>query len=88
MNHPIQDQSLSERFLQVRNQTEKLCQPLLPEDTVVQPIVDVSPPKWHLAHTSWFFETFRLTRRLYRVQPRQAPCRKANTWQFRKAFIP
>ena len=60
MNHPIQDQSLSERFLQVRNQTEKLCQPLLPEDTVVQPIVDVSPPKWHLAHTSWFFETFLL----------------------------
>ena len=60
MNHPIQDQSLCERFLQVRNQTEKLCQPLLPEDTVVQPIVDVSPPKWHLAHTSWFFETFLL----------------------------
>jgi ergothioneine biosynthesis protein EgtB len=60
MNPPIQDQSLCERFLQVRNQTEKLCQPLLPEDTVVQPIVDVSPPKWHLAHTGWFFETFLL----------------------------
>src|SRR5690606_24231578 len=34
--------------------------PLQPEDTVVQPIVDVSPPKWHLAHTTWFFETFIL----------------------------
>ncbi|PSR52920.1 ergothioneine biosynthesis protein EgtB [Adhaeribacter arboris] len=48
------------RFGQVREQTEALCRPLLPEDTVVQPIVDVSPPKWHLAHTSWFFETFLL----------------------------
>jgi ergothioneine biosynthesis protein EgtB len=60
MKHSAQDQTLIQRFLQVRNQTEKICQPLLPEDTVVQPIVDVSPPKWHLAHTSWFFETFIL----------------------------
>src|SRR5688572_22632767 len=52
--------SLISRFNQVRNQTEEICRPLLPEDTVVQPIVDVSPPKWHLAHTSWFFETFIL----------------------------
>jgi ergothioneine biosynthesis protein EgtB len=51
---------LTARFLSVRNQTEEICRPLLPEDTVVQPIVDVSPPKWHLAHTSWFFETFIL----------------------------
>jgi ergothioneine biosynthesis protein EgtB len=51
---------LAQRFTQVRQQTEKICRPLLPEDTVVQPIVDVSPPKWHLAHTSWFFETFIL----------------------------
>jgi ergothioneine biosynthesis protein EgtB len=48
------------RFNQIRAQTEKICQPLTPEDTVVQPIVDVSPPKWHLAHCSWFFETFVL----------------------------
>jgi ergothioneine biosynthesis protein EgtB len=60
MNPPTQDQALAQRFLQVRHQTEKICQPLLPEDTVVQPIVDVSPPKWHLAHTSWFYETFIL----------------------------
>jgi ergothioneine biosynthesis protein EgtB len=37
-----------------------LVQPLLPEDTVVQPTLDVSPPKWHLAHTTWFWETFLL----------------------------
>ena len=52
--------SLITRFNQIRLQTEDICRPLLPEDTVVQPIVDVSPPKWHLAHTSWFFETFIL----------------------------
>lgn len=37
-----------------------LCQPLEKEDFVVQPVVDVSPLKWHLAHTTWFFETFIL----------------------------
>ncbi|MFC5270336.1 ergothioneine biosynthesis protein EgtB [Adhaeribacter terreus] len=51
---------LTTRFLAIRTQTEAICQPLQPEDTVVQPIVDVSPPKWHLAHTTWFFETFIL----------------------------
>ncbi|GAA4355073.1 ergothioneine biosynthesis protein EgtB [Hymenobacter saemangeumensis] len=48
------------RYQAVRQQTEALCAPLLPEDTVVQPMLDVSPPKWHLAHTTWFFETFLL----------------------------
>ena len=38
----------------------KLCQPLQKEDFVVQPIVDVSPPKWHLGHTTWFFEKMLL----------------------------
>ena len=51
---------LLQRYRTVRQQSEKICAPLLPEDTVVQPMVDVSPPKWHLAHTSWFFETFVL----------------------------
>jgi len=49
-----------ERYTKVRQQTETICKPLLPEDFVVQPIEDVSPPKWHLAHTTWFFETFIL----------------------------
>ena len=52
--------SLAYRYQQVRQRTVTLCQPLLPEDTVVQPVIDVSPPKWHLAHVTWFFETFLL----------------------------
>ena len=49
------------RYRAVRAQSQALCAPLLPEDTVVQPMLDVSPPKWHLAHTTWFWETFLLT---------------------------
>jgi ergothioneine biosynthesis protein EgtB len=45
----------------VRAQTESLCAPLETEDFVVSSMPDVSPTKWHLAHTSWFFETFVLT---------------------------
>ncbi len=52
--------SLLDKFIQVRNQTLRICQPLKPEDTVVQPVVDVSPPKWHMGHTTWFFEQFVL----------------------------
>jgi len=51
---------LQEKYKKVRNLTEKLCEPLEIEDYVVQPIEDVSPPKWHLAHTTWFYETFIL----------------------------
>lgn len=47
-------------FLETRQHTEDICKPLEIEDYVVQPIVDVSPPKWHLGHTSWFFEEFIL----------------------------
>ena len=47
-------------FTETRKHTEKICNPLEIEDYVVQPIVDVSPPKWHLGHTSWFFEEFIL----------------------------
>ena len=47
--------------MEVRNLTEEICEPLQPEDYVVQPVVDVSPPKWHLGHTTWFFENFILT---------------------------
>jgi ergothioneine biosynthesis protein EgtB len=55
---------LTERFSRIRNKTEEICEPLLDEDTALQPVVDVSPPKWHLAHTSWFFETFILRKYL------------------------
>lgn len=52
--------NLLEQYILVRERTESICRPLETEDYVVQPIVDVSPPKWHLGHTSWFFETFIL----------------------------
>jgi ergothioneine biosynthesis protein EgtB len=42
----------------VRRFSEALCQPLVTEDYVIQSMPDISPTKWHLAHTSWFFETF------------------------------
>lgn len=51
---------LRTRYLEIRGQSVQLCEPLKAEDYVVQPIVDVSPPKWHLGHTTWFFETFIL----------------------------
>ena len=51
---------LFERFKKVRSFSEALCATLEPEDYVVQSMPDVSPTKWHLAHTSWFFETFIL----------------------------
>jgi len=47
-------------YQKIRQLTEYICEPLVHEDYVVQPIVDVSPPKWHLAHTTWFFENFVL----------------------------
>ncbi len=47
-------------FTETRQHTENICKPLEIEDYVVQPIIDVSPPKWHLGHTSWFFEEFIL----------------------------
>lgn len=48
------------RFHEVRNFSAKLAQNLAPEDCVVQSMPEVSPTKWHLAHTTWFFETFIL----------------------------
>src|SRR5690348_16856935 len=53
---------LSAGYRAVRAQTERLCNPLEVEDYVVQSMPEASPVKWHLAHTSWFFEEFVLTR--------------------------
>lgn len=49
-----------ERYEEVRNQTSKLVEMLTPDDQMVQSIPEASPTKWHMAHTTWFFETFIL----------------------------
>jgi ergothioneine biosynthesis protein EgtB len=51
---------LHEHYQKIRQVSEEICQPLAIEDYGVQSMPDVSPPKWHLAHTTWFFETFLL----------------------------
>ncbi|WP_345954548.1 ergothioneine biosynthesis protein EgtB [Mucilaginibacter sp. PAMB04168] len=52
--------TLADSYRTVRRRTERICSHLQTEDYVVQPIADVSPPKWHIGHTTWFFETFIL----------------------------
>ena len=51
---------LGEDFCRVRSRSLALCAPLTPEDMMVQSCAEASPAKWHLAHTTWFFETFVL----------------------------
>lgn len=53
-------EALIARFLATRRATEALCEPLATEDYVIQSSADTSPPKWHLAHITWFFENFVL----------------------------
>jgi ergothioneine biosynthesis protein EgtB len=62
-------EQLAAAFTAVRRQTQALCEPLETEDYVIQSMPDASPVKWHLAHTTWFFETFVLAPTLpeYRV---------------------
>lgn len=52
--------ALAARYRCVRTESEQLCRPLVPEDYVIQTVTEASPAKWHLAHVSWFFETFLL----------------------------
>lgn len=51
---------LLKKYKEIRQYSEDICKPLQTEDYVVQPVVDVSPPKWHIGHVTWFFETFIL----------------------------
>ncbi|MEM1118653.1 MAG: ergothioneine biosynthesis protein EgtB, partial [Bacteroidota bacterium] len=57
---PATEADLATRYAAVRAFTERLCDGLATEDFVVQSMADVSPTKWHLAHTTWFWETFVL----------------------------
>jgi ergothioneine biosynthesis protein EgtB len=55
---------LAENYREIRSYTERLCEPLEIEDYIPQPTVDVSPPKWNIAHTTWFFEEMVLKNHL------------------------
>src|SRR5437773_9631558 len=62
-------EALARRYQAVRGVTEELCRPLAAEDYVVQSMPDASPTKWHLAHVSWFFETFLLKPNVPEYEP-------------------
>ncbi len=60
VEQPLPAHALPDRYALVRRTTEQLIAPLTVDDCNIQTMPDVSPTKWHLAHTSWFFETFIL----------------------------
>jgi ergothioneine biosynthesis protein EgtB len=59
-SRPRRHGAAADHYASVRNLTECLAAPLSPEDQAIQSMPDVSPTKWHRAHTTWFFETFLL----------------------------
>jgi ergothioneine biosynthesis protein EgtB len=69
LTQPSVAASLLARFRNVREATMRFCRPLTPEDMMVQSCAEASPVKWHLAHTSWFFETFVLSDFIANYQP-------------------
>ena len=82
-SYAVSRKPLSEQYLEVRAYTEKLCEPLEIEDYVVSSMPDVSPTKWHLAHTSWFFETFILRER----DPRYVPLNPRYAYLFNSYYV-
>jgi ergothioneine biosynthesis protein EgtB len=74
--------NLLEKYRVVRAASEAICRPLQKEDYVVQPIVDVSPPKWHLGHITWFWEAFVLTPH----QPGYLPCNPDYNYVFNSYY--
>ncbi len=65
----MQRTELTKYFMRVRQVSENICKPLEIEDYVVQPVPDVSPPKWHLGHTTWFYETVFLEKYVPEYEP-------------------
>jgi ergothioneine biosynthesis protein EgtB len=61
-------QNFIERYQTVRRFSEQLCEPLVTEDYVIQSMPDTSPTKWHLAHVTWFWETFLLAQEVPNYQ--------------------
>ena len=68
-DHEVSRARLAKRYAEVRGLSETLASPLSPEDQQVQSMPDVSPTKWHLAHVTWFFETFVLSPHLPGYEP-------------------
>ena len=66
---PLNRIDLITRYREVRDQTEHLCAPLATDDYQIQSVLETSPPKWHLAHVSWFFETFLLAPQMPDYRP-------------------
>jgi ergothioneine biosynthesis protein EgtB len=56
----LESRRIADRYRMIRSATERLCTPLETEDYVIQSMPDVSPTRWHIAHVTWFFETFVL----------------------------
>ena len=72
---PFDQHPIAERFESIRSQTEALAKPLSFEDCQLQSMPDASPTKWHLAHLTWFFETFILEKYEKNFQPFDASFR-------------
>src|SRR5450432_2676909 len=71
----VESETVAEKYLRVREQTLALCATLSAEDAVVQSMPSASPAKWHLAHTTWFFDEFVL-------RPARGECVAADSWRY------
>src|SRR5687768_12749181 len=65
----VQTTDISAAYVSVRTYTESLCEPLETEDYIPQPVADVSPARWNIAHTTWFFEEMVLRKHLVGYRP-------------------
>ncbi len=72
---------LAAHYAAVRQFSRELCATLEPEDCCIQSMPDVSPTRWHLAHTTWFFETFILT-----SLPTYKPCQAEYSFLFNSYY--